>query len=159
MTIAAAPKMNPTARRKARRFAVQALYQWQIADDALSNIEAQFRVDNDMKKVDGEYFHELLHEVPSHLTELDELVAPYLDREVSQLDPVELAIFRISAYELKYRVDVPYKVVINEAIELAKTFGATESHKYINGVLDKLAARVRLTEISGIAKNNKKPKN
>jgi len=152
-TVTAPKKMNPTARRKARRFAVQALYQWHMGGDALSNIEAQFRVDNDMKKVDGDYFHELLHEVPSHLTELDELVVPYLDREMHQLDPVELAIFRISTYELKYRVDVPYKVVINEAIELAKIFGATESHKYINGVLDKLAARVRLAEIKGSTKS------
>lgn len=157
-TIAAPKKMNPTARRKARRFAVQALYQWHMADDALSNIEAQFRVDNDMKKVDGDYFHELLHEIPSHLTELDELVAPFLDREMNQLDPVELAIFRIAAYELKYRIDVPYKVVINESIELAKIFGATESHKYINGVLDKLAARVRLAEIKGSTKSKTKPK-
>lgn len=146
-------KLNPNARRKARRFAVQALYQWHMGGDALSNIEAQFRVDNDMKKVDGDYFHELLHEVPSHLTELDELVTPFLDREMNQLDPVELAIFRIATYELKFRIDVPYKVVINEAIELAKTFGATESHKYLNGVLDKLAARVRLVEVKGSSKN------
>lgn len=158
MTSAVAPKMNPSARRKARRFAVQALYQWHIADDALSNIEAQFRTDNDMKKVDGDYFHELLHDIPKNLTEIDELFAPYLDRDINQLDPIELAIFRIATYELKFRIDVPYKVVINEAIELAKVFGATDSHKYINGVVDKLAMRLRSVEIKAKPKNKTKPK-
>lgn len=158
MTSAPAVKMNPSARRKARRFAVQALYQWHIADDALSNIEVQFRTDNDMKKVDGDYFHELLHDIPKNLTQLDELFAPYLDRDVNQLDPIELAIFRIATYELTFRIDVPYKVVINEAIELAKVFGATDSHKYINGVVDKLALRLRSVEMKAKPKNKTKPK-
>lgn len=149
------PKLNASARRKARRFAVQALYQWQIAQETLSTIEAQFRTDNDMKKVDGEYFHELLHQVPAHLTELDECVAPALDRPMEQINPVELAIFRIAIYELKYRIDVPYKVVINEAIELAKVFGATDSHKYLNGVLDKLAPQLRVAEVQNSPKSTR----
>ena len=134
-------------RRKARSLAVQALYSWQLAGQPLNEIEAQFRVDNDFSDVDGAYFQELLHGVPRLKAELDEAFGPCLDRPLDEVDPVELAILRLSAYELRNRVDVPYRVVINEGIELAKVFGATDGHKFVNGVLDKLAPRLRADEV------------
>lgn len=137
---------SPSARRKARRFALQALYQWQLAGADLADIEMQFRRDNDMKKVDRDYFHELLHGVPSKLDELDDELQPVLDRKVSELSQVEKVILRIGAFELLHRLDVPYRVVINEGIELAKLFGADDSFKYVNGVLDKLARKIRRLE-------------
>jgi N utilization substance protein B len=140
--------LNPSARRKARRFALQGLYEWQMSGNPSWEIEARYRVENAMHKVDLDYFHELLHRIPQITEELDTLIAPHLDREFQTLDPVELATLRIGAYELKHRLDVPYRVVINEGIELAKVFGASESHRYINGVLDKLSASLRQLEQS-----------
>ncbi|WP_221797799.1 transcription antitermination factor NusB [Oceanobacter mangrovi] len=142
-------KPSPAARRKARRFAVQALYQWQLAGANLSQIEAEFRADNDMSKVDLEYFHDILHGVPKDCATLDEKITPLLDRRLDEMTPVELSILRLGAYEMLRRIDVPYKVVINESVELAKTFGATDGHKFVNGVLDKLAQRERMVEIRG----------
>ncbi|SIS86390.1 NusB antitermination factor [Thalassolituus maritimus] len=142
-------KSSPAARRKARRFALQALYQWQVSGSGLGDIEAEFRTDNDMSKVDDEYFHDILHGVPKEKSVLDDKIQPFLDRRLDELTPVELAILRLGAFEMCHRIDVPYKVVINEAIELAKTFGATDGHKYVNGVLDKLAQRERMVEIRG----------
>ncbi|MDD0844399.1 transcription antitermination factor NusB [Pseudomonas sp. Gutcm_11s] len=135
-------------RRVARSLAMQALYQWHMAGQSLNEIEAQFRVDNDFSGVDGAYFHEILHGVAHQKTELDEAFSPLLSIPLDELDPVELAILRLSAWELKSRVDVPYKVVINEGIELAKTFGATDGHKFVNGVLDKLAPALRGPEVN-----------
>ena len=139
-------------RRVARTLLMQAVYQWQIAKQNLNDIEAQFQVDNDFSGVDGEYFSEGLRAIAHQVTELDELFAEYLDRNVSDLDPVELAILRLAAWEFSQRIDVPYRVVLNEGIELAKTFGATDGHKYVNGVLDKLANRLRSAEISAFKK-------
>ena len=130
-------------RREARKLATQALYQWHMAQHSLNEIEAQFRVDNDFSGVDGAYFHDILTGVARQKTELDESFAPFLSIPLEELDPVELAILRLSTYELKNRVDVPYKVVINEGIELAKVFGATDGHKFVNGVLDKAAPVIR----------------
>lgn len=141
--------IKPAARRKARRFALQALYEWSISGNPVYEIEARYRVENDMHKVDLGYFRELIQKISGNAAELDEALLPHLDRRFSELDPVEVATLRIGAYELLHRIDVPYKVVINEGIELAKTFGATESHKYVNGVLDKLAHEVRKIELSG----------
>lgn len=138
---------SPSARRKARRFALQALYQWQLAGHPMHEIEAQFRAQNDMKKVDLQYFHDLLHGVPGRLEELDALIAPALDRKVQELSQVEKVILRLGAFELLARLDVPYRVVINEGIELAKLFGADDSFKYVNGVLDKVARKCRQVEI------------
>lgn len=139
--------LSPAARRKARHYAMQGLYQWQMAGANLNAIEAEFRTDNDMSKVDVDYFHEILHGVPQYLHEVEEAFSPYLtDRGLHELDPVTQALLRLGTYELKYRIDVPYKVVINEAVALAKKFGATESHKFVNGVLDKVAADVRKLE-------------
>jgi N utilization substance protein B len=134
------------ARHESRCLLVQALYQWHMNKDSISKIEAQFLVDNDMKKVDGSYFSELLHEIPKKLTELDTAYVPFLDRQEDQVDPIERAILRIGAYELLHRLDIPYRVVINEAIDLAKNFGGEDGHKYVNGVLDKLAGRARMEE-------------
>ena len=107
----------------------------------------QFRADNDFSKVDEGYFHTLLHGIPREMSTLDDTMNPLLDRPISQLDPVEIAALRIGCYELMNRADVPYRVVINEAIELVKRFGAQDSHRYINGILDKLAPRVRADEV------------
>lgn len=138
---------TPAARRKARHYAMQGLYQWQMAGANLGAIEAEFRTDNDMANVDVDYFHELLHGVPQYLSEVEEVFIPHLqERSSDELDPVTQALLRLACYEFKYRIDVPYKVVINEAVSLAKKFGAAESHKFINGVLDKAANDIRAIE-------------
>ena len=142
-------KPSPSARRKARRFALQALYQWQLTGHAPSDIERQFLADNDMKKVDLAYFHELLFGVPARVAELDQAIAPSLDRPLDEVSPVEKAVLRIAAFELLARLDVPFRVIINEGIELAKVFGADESFKYVNGVLDKVARKLRTVEVRG----------
>lgn len=135
-------------RRMARHYAMQALYQWKMAGSSINTIEAEFRVDNDMSNVDLEYFHELLHGVPEHLSELETAFEPFLvERSLVELDPITQALLRMSTYELKFRIDVPYKVVINEAVSLAKKFGAEDSHKFINGVLDKTAEVLRAIEV------------
>ena len=142
-----APSGKTLARRQARTLAMQALYSWHMAGQQLNEIEAQFRVDNDFSTVDGAYFHEILHGVPRQKSEIDGAFEPLLDRPIAEIDPVELSILRLSTYELKNRLDVPYRVVINEGIELAKVFGATDGHKFVNGVLDKLAPRLRADEV------------
>lgn len=140
--------LTAATRRMARHYAMQALYQWQMAGASLNAIEAEFRVDNDMSNVDVDYFHDILHGVPQYLSDLEALFTPFLvERAVHELDPVTEALLRMSAYELMHRIDVPYKVVINEAVSLAKKFGAEDSHKFINGVLDKSAAVARAAEV------------
>lgn len=145
-------KPPPGARRYARRFTLQALYQWQLVKTPINELEAQFLMDVLAHKMDSAYFHELLNGIVVDIAEVDGLMANHLDRSIDQLDPVELAILRIGSYELTKRLDIPYRVVINEALELAKTFGATESHKYINGVLDKIAHKTRSVEIGNFKK-------
>ena len=134
-------------RRKARHYGMQALYQWQMAGATLTDIEAEFRAEYDFSHVDLAYFQALLHGVPGVVDELDAALAPLLDRSLGELDPIELTLLRMGMFELKQRIDVPYKVVINEEVALAKKFGATDSHKYINGVLDKAARALRKVEI------------
>lgn len=134
--------VNP--RRRARECAVQAIYSWQVSRNDLADVETSFIAEQDMKGVDTKYFRELLHGVVKNTAELDEKMAPYLtERKVEELGQVELAILRVALYELMKRQDVPYKVVINEAIDLTKTFGAADSHKFVNGVLDKIAPTIR----------------
>lgn len=133
-------------RRRARGLAMQGLYQRHFSKSPISDIEAEFMIDNDMTKVDLMYFRDVLRGVHREQAELDKLIEPYLDRPLKEVDPVELAIVRLGAYELKHRIDVPYKVVINEGIEMAKRFGGTEGHKFVNSVLDKLSRRLRLAE-------------
>ncbi|MDD1968677.1 transcription antitermination factor NusB [Pseudomonas sp. NPDC090203] len=134
-------------RRAARQLATQALYQLHMAKQSLNEIEAQFRVDNDFTDVDGAYFREILHGVPTRKDQIDTALAPCLDLTIDELDPVELAVLRLSTWELMERIDVPYRVVINEGIELAKVYGSTDGHKFVNGVLDKLAPRLREVEV------------
>jgi N utilization substance protein B len=140
-------QVRPAARRKARRFVMQALYQWQLAGGNPTDIEAQFRTDNNMCKTDVAYFHDLLHNILPNLEETDRHLASALDRKITDLGQIELAILRIGAYELAHRIDVPYRVVINEGIELAKTFAAQDSYKFVNGILDKLSKNLRSVEI------------
>lgn len=137
------------ARSRARRRALQAVYAWQMSGSAMAAVIEQFRHEQDMEVADLEYFEDLLRGVEEHLDELDEALKPYIDRDVEQIDPVERAALRLAAYELKYRPDVPYRVIINEAIEVTKRFGADHGHSYVNGVLDKLAAQVRGIEKQG----------
>ena len=134
-------------RRKARHYGMQALYQWQMAGASLGDIEAEFRADYDFAHVDLEYFQALLHGIPACVDELDAAMEPLLDRKLDDLGPVERALLRMGMYELTHRIDVPYKVVINEEVALAKKFGATDSHKYVNGVLDKAARELRKVEV------------
>lgn len=135
------------ARSMARRFAVQALYTWELSNNDLSDIETQFLMEQDMKKADKKYFKELLHKIPAKVDDLDEQITKLLDRPMKEVDPVERAIMRLGIYELKYRPDVPYKVIINESVELAKTFGAEEGFKYVNSILDGAARTLRAIEI------------
>lgn len=135
--------MKPAARRKARKLAVQAIYSWQLSDNSMSDIEAQFLTDNDTSKIDVDYFLILVRGVAGQVKSLDEAVSPFLDRPLKDLDQVERAVLRLAAFELRDRLDVPYKVAINEAIELAKSFGADDSHRFVNGVLDKAIDSLR----------------
>lgn len=134
-------------RSRARRYAMQALYQWQMTGHEAALIDAQFLADQDMTNVDVGYFRELLRGVLGLTENLNALLNPYLDRPLDQVDPVERAILWIAGYELSQRPDVPYRVVINEAVELAKKFGAEQGHRFVNGVLDKAARRLRAAEI------------
>ena len=138
-----------SGRHKARHFAMQALYQNQFNQTSAVNIEAQFRVDFDMKGTDFEYFRELISGTQTHTAELDAQVEPHFsDLQLEECDPVTRALLRIGVYELRFRIDVPYKVAINEAVNLAKKFGPAESHKFVNGVLDKAARQLREPEVS-----------
>lgn len=146
-------RLGIAQRRKSRSLALQALYQWQLSGSNVSQIEAEFSVDNDMSKVDVTYFRELLRGIPASLSDLNRQIEPFLDRPVQEVDPIEMILLRMGTYEMQNRIDVPYRVVINEAVELAKKFGGTDGHKYINSVLDKLALRLRAEETRG--KRNK----
>ena len=134
------------AKRKARRFAVQGIYEWQMSHNPVHEIEARTRAENAMHKVDLGYYHELLTQVIADRDNLDTLLIPVLDRELKALDGVELATLRLGAYELRDHLEIPDRVVLDEAIELAKHFGGADSHKYINGVLDRLASTLREAE-------------
>jgi transcription antitermination protein NusB len=134
-------------RHKARHYAVQALYRWHMNEQAVTEIEAEFRIDYDFEHVDLDFFQAVLRGVVTQHNALDAYLEPLLDRPLNQLDPIELAVLRLGLFELRERIDVPFKVVINEAVSLAKKFGATESHKYVNGVLDKAARGLRSVEI------------
>jgi len=132
-------KNSPAARSKARRFVLQALYQMHMTGTTAAEVETQFRQDHDMKRVDTEYLHDVLIGIAKNRSELIAQVTPQLDRKFEELDPVETAALKIGVFELMHRVDVPYRVVINEGVELVKQFGASESHKLVNTVLDSLA--------------------
>jgi N utilization substance protein B len=134
------------ARSRARRRAAQAVYAWQVGGNPMIHVIQEFRHEQDMEVADLGYFEDLLRGVEKHCAELDAGLVPFLDREMMQVDPLERAVLRLAAYELRYRLDVPYRVVINEAIEVTKRFGAEHGHTYVNGVLDKAAREWRGTE-------------
>jgi N utilization substance protein B len=136
------------ARHNARQSALQALYQWQMSGNDLIDIENQFLEEQDMSKVDLKFFKELLHKIPAQIETIDKACEPYLDRSIDSVDPVERAVIRIGVYELCMRPDIPYRVIINEAVELAKSFGAEQGHRYVNSILDKVAQIEREVEVS-----------
>lgn len=135
-------------RSLARKRAVQALYMWEMTGVNLSDIDHNFVLEHDLSKVDYKYFQELLHKIPSNIDDIDSHIHAYLDRPFSEVDPVERAIMRVGVYELQHRPDIPYRVVINEAVELAKIFGAEDGYKYVNSIVDNAAKKLRATEIA-----------
>ncbi len=138
----------PERRRQARQTVMQALYQWEINKSDMDVIEHQFVQHEHFQKVDADYFKEILHGVGLEIDLIDSYIKRYIDRDISELDPVELTVARVAVYEFLKRPDVPYRVILNEALESAKKFGAQEGHKFINGILDKIAREIRRTEVS-----------
>jgi len=144
--------MKVSARSRARQLAVQGLYEWHLSENKIDDIATQCLDAKRGKNIDETYFEELIYKVSSMVDELNTLLAPHLSRGIDEIDPVERAILQLSAYELTQKIDIPYKVVINEAIELAKTFGAEQSHKFVNGILDKVAEQSRSVEFKNLSK-------
>jgi N utilization substance protein B len=141
--------IDPVGRSRARRRALQAVYAWQMSGADVRNVIAQFAHEQAHEVADLEYFEDLVRGVDKHHADLDVALAPFLDRGVEEVDPIERAMLRIAAYELRHRLDVPYRVIINEALETVKRFGSEHGHTYVNGVLDKAAADWRAVEIQG----------
>ena len=141
------PSKNRTPRHRAREFALQGLYQWLMSQQDAGVIDAYIRDAHGFDKADREHFDALLHGVIRDAVQLREDIVPLIDRSIAQLSPIEHAALLIGAYELKQHIEIPYRVVINEAVELTKSFGGVDGHKYVNGVLDKLAAKLRATEV------------
>ena len=140
------PNKNRTPRHRAREFALQGIYEWLLNQEDAGVIEAHIREAHGFDKADAEHFDSLLHGVLRDAVQLRADLAPLIDRSIDLLSPVEHAALLIGAFELKNHLEIPYKVVINEAVELTKSFGGIDGHKYVNGVLDKLAAKVRGVE-------------
>lgn len=136
------------AKTNARKCAVQALYQWQMSGESLARIEMYFLEEQHLKGAQKSYFSELFHGVPKQLNTIDAELAQFVDRPIEKIDPVERAILRVGVYELINRLETPYKVIINEGVNLAKDFGAEGSHRYINGILDKVSQKHRAVEIA-----------
>jgi transcription antitermination protein NusB len=145
-TKAKAPAKN--SRRRARELALQGVYQWRLTGDEDRQIEKQIREEKGMGRYDAEFFSQLLRGILAQHADLEAAIAPHLDRASAELSPVEYSVLLLGAYELLQHPEIPYRVVINEAVELAKTFGGIDGHKFVNGVLDKLAAQVRATEVA-----------
>lgn len=137
-----------SSRRRSREFALQGLYQWQLAGTDPLTIADQLSDADDFGKSDGEYFKSLLTGAVAGAADMEQLIAPLLDRAYKSLSPVERGILLLAGYEFRNQPEVPYRVIINEAIELAKSFGGTDGHKYVNGVLDKMAAQLRAIEVN-----------
>lgn len=140
--------IDPAARSRARRRALQAVYAWQLSGLSIAQVIAQFRDEQDMEIADLAYFEDLVRGVGQNLEKIDTELARFADREIEQIDPIERGVLRLAAYELLFRLDVPYRVVLNEAIETAKRFGADHGHSYVNGVLDRAAAHWRGVEVA-----------
>jgi transcription antitermination protein NusB len=141
-------KQSIKGKRRARKLALQALYQWLMTQGERSAIEAQFHATNDMTKVDTQYFHTLLQGVIEHRHEIETAFEAYIDRPVNELNPVELTVLRLSGFELLYCPELPYRIVLDEAVTLTKAFGSQDGHRYVNGVLNNLAKQVRKEEIN-----------
>lgn len=139
-------KPTTSQRKKARKLVLQALYQWQLSGASIAQVEAEFRTDNDFEKIDASYFNEVFRAIPKMTSELDSHFESFLDRPIVDVDPIEICLLRMGTYEMQHRVDIPYRVVVNEAVELAKQFGGTDGHKYINSILDKVGLRLRAAE-------------
>jgi N utilization substance protein B len=137
---------SPHERARARRYAMQALYQWDLSGSDLPLIRRQFLEAEDFSRADTKYFIELLSEAPKNIDIIDENISKFIDRPIEQLDPVERAVLRLSTYELLYRLDIPFRVSINEAVQLTKKFGAEQGHAFVNAVLDKAAHKLRAAE-------------
>ncbi|MBB5400831.1 transcription antitermination factor NusB [Paraburkholderia sp. BR13439] len=142
-----------SARRRSRELATQGLYQWLLSGSPGGEIDAQLRGAQGYDKADHEHLDAILHGVMRDSEELSAAIAPCLDRPIDQLSPVERAVLLVAAFELKNHVDIPYRVVINEAVELTKTFGGSDGYKYVNGVLDKLSAQLRAAETQAARKS------
>jgi N utilization substance protein B len=142
------PNKNRTPRHRAREFALQGLYQWLLNNEPASTVVSNIRAAHGFEKADGEYFTELLNGTIHQSVELRETIAPTIDRAVTELSPVEHAVLLLGAWELKNKIEIPYRVVINEAVELAKSFGGVDGHKYVNGVLDRLSGQLRPDEVA-----------
>jgi N utilization substance protein B len=140
------PKIR-TRRRRSRELVLQGIYQWRVAGGTFAFIEDQLKESTEFPKTDKKFFSNLLQGVLKEAEALEKQIQPYLDRPLDKLNPVECAILLISTYELTYYLDIPYRAIINEAIELARSFGGTDGHRYVNGVLDKLAVQLRAVEI------------
>ena len=140
--------MSSKSRHLARRNAVQALYQWDLTEQDPADIEDSFIEGHDLSKVDQDYFRHLIRSVPLYHQEIDDRLSQYIKRGIDNIDPVERAILRLGTYELEYEKSIPYKAIIDEAIELTKVFGSEEGYRFVNGVLDRLAKELRQTEIS-----------
>lgn len=145
--------IDPVLRTRARRRAVQAIYAWQLAGGDARSLLAQFAHEQAIEVADLAYFEDLVRGVLAHHAELDVALSPWLDRGIEQVDPIERAVLRIASYELRRRPDVPYRVVLNEAIESTKRFGAEHGHSYVNGVLDQAAAAWRGNEAHGASRS------
>ena len=141
------PSKSRTPRHRSREFALQGLYQWLLNNEDAGAIDAHIREAHGFDKADKEHFNALLYGAIKDATELRAGLAPLIDRTISELSPVEHAVLLIGAFELRHHIEIPYKVVINEAVELTKSFGGIDGHKYVNGVLDKFAASARETEV------------
>lgn len=137
-----------SSRRRARELALQGIYQWRLTGDDEAQIEKQIREEKGAGRYDAEFFSKLLRGAMSQCADLEAAFKPHLDRATSELSPVEFSVLLLGTYELIQHPEIPYRVVINEAVELAKTFGGTDGHKFVNGVLDKLAAQVRAVEVA-----------
>ena len=138
--------LDPVMRSRARRRALQAVYKWQMSGGTAQQVIAEFAHEQAHEVADLDYFEDLVRGVIAHAPDLDGALAEFVDREVAQIDPIERAALRIAAYELRHRPDVPYRVVINEAIDSTKRFGSEHGHTYVNGVLDHAAAAWRAPE-------------
>ena len=148
-SIHANPSKNRTPRHRAREFALQGLYQWLLNNEPATTVVNNIRAAHGFEKADADYFAALLYGAIQESVALREAFAPLIDRGVAELSPIEHGVLLIGAYELKNNLDIPYRVVINEAVELTKSFGGIDGHKYVNGVLDKLAPRLRADEVAG----------